>query len=170
MKTKVKLVSLIFLSLLYPYLLIDLMLDETAPWNPILNNSSFFENNWIALIILIGLYTWILYLGKSLFNEKKEEPNFLLNFIYKNMISLSILFFMYVFSIFMIILVIGSGLLYVSLLYILFFPILFTVFHYYYVYKKNKNDIYSFNLNIAYLFIGVVLPVILYGLLSAVVI
>ncbi|MBU1142221.1 MAG: hypothetical protein KKH92_01095 [Firmicutes bacterium] len=170
MKTKVKLVSLIFLSLLYPYLLIDLMLDDTAPWNPIFNNSSFFENNWIALIILIGLFTGILYLGKSLFNEKKEEPNLLLNFIYKNMISLSILVFMYVFSIFMMILGIGSNLLYVSLLYILFFPFLFTTFHYYYLFKNNKNNNYSYNLNIVYLFIGVVLPVILYGLLSAAVI
>lgn len=169
MKSKIKLVSLIFLSLLYPYLLIDLMLDETAPWKPVLSNSSFFGNNWISLIILISIFTGMLYLGRSISEEKKDEPNFKLKIVYQNVITLSILAFMFIFSIFMIILVIESSLFYVSILYILFFPILFTFLHYLYTIKLQKH-IFSFNFNMFFLFLGVVLPAILYGLFSAAVI
>ena len=169
MKTKVKIISLILLSLLYPYLLIDLMLDETAPWKPIFSNSSFFENNWVSLIILISLFTGILYLGKSVYNEKKDEPNIIIKTLYTNVISLSLLAFMLIFSIFMIILVIGTDVVYFSILYILFFPILFTTFHYFYTFKMNKST-FSFGFHILFLFLGVILPVILYGLLAAAVI
>ncbi len=168
MKTKLKIGSLAFLSLLYPYLLIDLMLNDTAPWKPLLSNTSFFGNNWISLIILISMFTGILYLGKSIDDVKKDEPNFILKVFYAHIITLSILVFMLIFSIFIIILVKDSSVAYFSVLYILFFPVLFSVYHYFYIIKKSQSK-FSFQFNILFLFLGVVLPVIIYGFLAAIV-
>ena len=169
MKSKIKMISLILLSLLYPYLLTDLVLDETAPWKPVFSNTSFFGNNWVSLTILIFLFTVILYLDRSFSEEKKDESNIILKFIYTHVISLSILAFTLVFSIFMLILVIGSAYVYTFILFMLFFPILLMLFHYFYTIQQKKET-YSFNFNLLYLFHGVIIPVILYGLLSSAVI
>ena len=169
MKSKVKTISLFVLSLLYPYLLIDLVLDEAAPWNPIFNRGSFMQNNWVSFLILVLLFSGILYLGKYVFNEKKDESNLILKVIYKNVIGFSILIFLWIFSIFMILLLANSAILYIFFLYILFFPILFSGLYYLLVIKKDQTK-FSSNFYIMMLFLGVVLPVILYGLLAAAVI
>ena len=169
MKSKIKTTSLFVLSLLYPYLLIDLVLDEAAPWNPIFNRGSFMQNNWVSFLILVLLFTGILYLGKYVFNEKKDESNLILSVIYKNVIGLSILIFLWVFSVFMILLLANSDILYIFFLYILFFPILFSGLYFLLVIKKDQTK-FSGNFYIVMLFFGVVLPVILYGLLAAAVI
>jgi len=167
MKSKAKIISLILLSLIYPYLFIDLVLDEAAPWSPIFNSGKFMQNNWVSLLILILLFSGIIYLGKSVFNEKKDESNLILKMIYKNVIGFSILIFLWVFSIFMILLLSNSDFSYLSILYILMFPILFSSLYYLFRIKKEKTA-FSVNLNLILLFLGVVLPVILYGLLAAV--
>ncbi|PKK98562.1 MAG: hypothetical protein CVV57_06425 [Tenericutes bacterium HGW-Tenericutes-2] len=169
MKSKVKTISLFVLSLLYPYLLIDLVLDEAAPWNPIFNRGSFLQNNWVSFLILVLLFFGILYLGQIVFYEKKDEPNVILKVVYKNVIGLSILIFLWVFSICMILLLANSDILYIFFLYILFFPILFSGLYYLLVIKKDQTK-FSSNFYIMMLFLGVVLPVILYGLLAAAVI
>jgi hypothetical protein len=168
MKAKIKTISLFVLSLIYPYLLIDLVLDETAPWNPIFNHGKFMQNNWVSFLILILLFSGILHLGQQVFNEKKDISNYTFRIIYKNVVGLSILIFLWVFSIFMILIVKDSSIFYISLLYILFFPMTFTALYYLFIIKKEKI-IFSNNLNVLLLFLGVVLPVILYGLLKAIV-
>lgn len=169
MKSKVKTISLFVLSLIYPYLFIDLVLDEAAPWNPFFNRGSFMQNNWVSFLILVLLFSGILYLGQNVFYEKKDEPNIILRVVYKNVIGLSILIFLWVFSIFMILLLANSDILYIFFLYFLFFPILFSGLYYLLVIKKDQTK-FSSNFYIMMLFLGVVLPVILYGLLAAAVI
>ncbi|MDO9629813.1 MAG: hypothetical protein Q7I99_07910 [Acholeplasmataceae bacterium] len=165
-KTNIKPISFILLSILYPFILVDLMLDTVAPWNPIFYPSPFFQNNWISLLILILGFTGLLYLGQSVHNDKKEEKNVFFKLIFSNVISLALLLFMWIFSIFFIILLWGSRFAYFPIVYIISFPGLFTGLHYLYTFKLKKNE-FSFNFNILFLFLGVVLPVIIYGLLSA---
>jgi len=169
MKSKIKIISLFLLSLIYPYLLVDLMLDEAAPWNPIFNNWTFTQNNWVSLCVLILLFSGILNLGQSVFNEKKDETHFILKVIYKNVIGFSVLTFLWIFSIFMILLLKGSEISFYALIYIVIFPITFSTLYYLFIIKKEKN-VFSYHFNIFLLFSGVVLPVIIYGLLAAIVI
>jgi len=166
MKSKAKITSLFLLSLIYPYLLIDLVLDETAPWNPILNSGRLMSSNWVAFLFLILLFSGILYLGKSVFNEKKDETKFILKTIYKNAIGFSFLIFSWVFSIFVFLLLRYTEISYLSILYVLFFPMMFSLFYYLFYVKKEKST-FSYDINIILLLLVVVLPVILYGLLSA---